>query len=222
MTKILIAGQPNTGKTTLLKDLDPTTTLVISRDGKKFPYPIPHKHIKVFVDAEDLIAQIGQAIVGFKEKFGQPPTTVVLDSISKVLLDIEARILAKVKSFPYGVINTEITKVTDFLENQIAGNCNLIMVSHTLFDQDTNTYQLVNAGGSWGKKGGMLSEVDNSIFIEIKGKKRIIHHRSPQLAARSTLTEADLPDSQPIEDYNLQTHVNALVELSEQVDDFEI
>lgn len=218
--KLLISGQPNTGKTTLLKTLDPTRTLVISRDGKAFPFKLVNRSIKDFTDADDLISQISDAVVAYVEKFDKNPETIVVDSISKILLDIEARILARVKSFPYGVINTEITKLTEFLESEIAQNCNLILVSHAIYNTDTNNYELVNAGGSWGKKGGMLSEVDNAIFIEIKNKKRIIHNRSPQLAARTTLDE--IPDSVPIEDYNLQDHMDLLASSLHEADEYSI
>lgn len=211
----------NTGKTTLLKSLDPKKTLVISRDGKKFPYAIPKKTIVDFVDIDDLIAQITEAIGAFNEKFGYFPETVAIDSISKIFLDIESRILARVKSFPYGEINKEISKLVEFLEHEIATNCNLVMVSHALLNADTGSFDLVNAGGSWGKKGGMISEVDNSIFVEIKNKKkRVIHHRSPALASRTVLEE--LPDSQPIEEYDLQAHIDALNAQMDESDSFEL
>lgn len=216
--KLLVSGLPNTGKSTLLKSLDPKNTLVISRDGKRFPFSIPHKSIEDFIDADDLITQIEGAVATYVEKYDAVPETVVIDSISKILLDIEARILKKVKSFPYGVINTEISKLMDFLEGTIAANCHLIMVSHAILNTETDSFELVNAGGSWGKKGGAISEVDNAIFIEIKGKKRIIHHRSPKLAARTTLD--DLPESQDIEDYNLQEHMDLLISRLTEVDEF--
>lgn len=151
--KMLISGQPNTGKTTLLKSLDPERTLVISRDGKSFPFKLVNKTIKDFSDVNDLINQVSEAVVAYVTKFDKNPETIVIDSISKILLDIESRILAKVKSFPYGVINTEISKLTEFLESEIAANCNLVLVSHAIFNTDTTNYELVNAGGSWGKKG---------------------------------------------------------------------
>lgn len=216
--KILISGQPNSGKTSLLQSL--TDVLVISHDGKRYPFPQAHKNIPSFSSVEELITIIAQAVEAYKEKYKKFPKTVAIDSISKILLTIEGNILATVKSFPYGVINTEIKKLTDFLEQDLAPNVNLVMVSHTLFDQDTATYQLVNAGGSWGKKGGMISEVDNAVFIEIKNNKRIVHHRSPKLASRTVL--AELPDSQPVDEYVLEDHVNALEALKDAVAEFEL
>lgn len=154
--KLLISGLPNTGKSTLLKDLDPEKTLVISRDGKRFPFPIPHRTIEDFEDVEDLITQITDAIETYVTKYDKNPEVIAIDSLSKILLDIEARILKKVKSFPYGVINTEITKLVEFLEHTIAANCHLVLISHALLNTETDSVELVNAGGSWGKKGKLI------------------------------------------------------------------
>lgn len=55
----------------------------------------------------------------------------------------------------------------------------------------------------------MLSEVDESLFIEMKGKKRIIHFRNPKLAARTTV--ANLPDSVEWNDeFSLKSHIDML------------
>lgn len=155
--KLLISGLPNTGKSTLIKDLDPKQALLISRDGKKSPLKIPKVTIEEFSDVDDLINQTTDGIGRYIEKTGTNPKTIVIDSISKIFLDIESRILAKIKSFPYGQINIEIAKFMEFLEHTIAPNCNLIMISHSQLNTETNAYELVNAGGSWGKKGEQLT-----------------------------------------------------------------
>ena len=67
---------------------------------------------------------------------------------------------------------------------------------------------------------GFLSEVDNSVFLEVKSNKRIVHHKSPKFAARSTLP--DIPDSQPAEEYNLQEHINKLAEVKNTAAKFEL
>ena len=207
--KLLISGLPNTGKSTLIKDLDPKSTLLISRDGKKSPLKLPKKTIDDFADVDDLINQISSAIVSFKDKYDTYPTTVVIDSISKIFLDIESRILARIKSFPYGQVNIEISKFMEFLEHQISPNCNLVMISHAQLNTETNAYELVNAGGSWGKKGGAISEVENALFIELKGTKRTIHHKTHKMLSRSLMDS--IPESQPIDEFNLQTYIDTLV-----------
>ena len=204
--KLLVSSPPAWGKTTLLKSLK--DVLVISRDGKKYPFPQPHVNVPDFTSADQFIDIIVQAVESYEEKIGKEPVTIAFDSISKVLLDIEAYTLEQVKSFPYGKVNTEIKKVVDFIEREMAPAFNIVLVSHALYSEELNGYQLVNAGGSYGKKGGMLSEVDEAIFLEIKGKKRIIHYRNPRMVARTTV--ADLPDDAPADDFNLQEHIELL------------
>jgi hypothetical protein len=71
---------------------------------------------------------------------------------------------------------------------------------------------------SFSKRGGFLAEVDQAIFIEVKNNKRILHFRSTKFPAR-TLTD-ELPDSLPVEDFNLQNHIELLNNKSTFVDDF--
>ena len=108
-------------------------------------------------------------------------------------------------------MNTEVpikTSTIYFIESNLADNFNVILVSHAMHDKDTDTFNLVNAGGAWGKKGGVLSEVDQAIFVEIKGKKRVVHLRNPAMAARTTM--ADMPDKVAGEDFSLQDHLDLL------------
>lgn len=214
--KLLISGLPNVGKSTLVKDLNPETTLLISRDGKKSPLKIPKKTIEDFNDVDDLIAQVTEAVGTYIEKFDKNPDTIVIDSISKIFLDIEAKILARIKSFPYGQVNIEISKFMEFLEHSIAPVCNLVMISHAQLNTETNSYELVNAGGSWGKKGGAISEVESALFIELKGSKRTIHHKTHKMLSRSLIDS--IPESQPGEDFNLQTYLDTV---SAEVNDSE-
>jgi hypothetical protein len=66
----------------------------------------------------------------------------------------------------------------------------------------------------------VLSEVDNAVFVETKSNKRIVHHRSTKFPARTVLE--DLPDSQPVADYNLADHIAELSKLKDSVSDFVI
>lgn len=204
--KMLVSGITNSGKTSLLKSLD--EVLIIARDGKKYPFPQAHVNVPDFNKIDELIDLVVEKVSAYEQKHGSMPKTIVVDSISKILLDIEGYVLEQVKSFPYGKVNTEIKKFVDFIERDMATTFNVILVSHALYNEDTAGYNLVNAGGSYGKKGGMLSEVDEAVFLEVKGKKRLIHYRNSKMAARTTM--ADLPDSVPLEEFDLQKHIELL------------
>ena len=204
--KLLISGITNSGKTSLLQSL--TNALIIARDGKKYPFPQAHVNVPDFNDVDQLIDLTVDKVAAYEGKHGAAPETLVVDSISKVLLDIEGYVLEQVKSFPYGKVNTQIKKFVDFVERDMADSFNVVLVSHALYNEDTNGYNLVNAGGSYGKKGGMLSEVDEAIFLEVKGKKRVVHYRNAKMAARTVV--AELPDSVPLEEFNLQEHIELL------------
>ena len=205
--KLLVSSLPNVGKTTLLKSL--TDTLVIARDGKKYPFEQPHVNVPDFTSADQLTDLIVDKVEAYETKFKVLPKTIAIDSISKILLDIEGYVLEQVKSFPYGKVNTEIKKVVDFIERDMAPAFNIVLVSHAIYNEDISGYTLVNAGGSWGKKGGILSEVDEALFVELKSKKRIVHFRNSKMVSRTTVE--DLPETMPVEEFNLQEHLDLLI-----------
>ena len=204
--KLLVAALPSIGKTTLLQSLE--KVLVIARDGKQYPFEQPHVNVDDFTSAQQLIDLIVEKVEAYEEAIGELPEIIAIDSISKIFLDIEGYCLETIASFPYGKINTEIKKVVDFIERDLVPNFHVVLVSHAQYNEDTVGYTLVNAGGSYGKKGGILSEVDEAVFIELKGKKRIIHHRNPKMVSRTTMK--DLPDSVPGEKFDLQEHIKVL------------
>ena len=205
--KLLVSALPAIGKTTMLKDLK--EVLVIARDGKKYPFEQPHVNVPDFESADEFIAMVVEKVEAYETKMGKPPRILAFDSMSKIVLDVEAYVLEQVKSFPYGKVNTEIKKIVDFIERDVCENFDVVLVSHAMYNEEVSGYQLVNAGGSYGKKGGILSEVDEAVFIEMKGKKRILHYRNPRMVARTTV--ANLPDSVPLTDeFRLQKHIEML------------
>lgn len=216
--KMLVSGIPNSGKTTLLQSL--TDVLVIARDGKKYPFEQAHVNVPDFNDIDQLIDLVVEKVETYEKKHGKMPKTIAVDSISKILLDIEGYVLEQVKSFPYGKVNTQIKRFVDFIERDMTTTFNIVLVSHALYNEDTAGYNLVNAGGSYGKKGGMLSEVDEAIFLEVKGKNRIIHYRNSRMAARTTMS--DLPDSVPLKEFNLQTHLELLQSKQSKADEWSL
>ena len=83
-----------------------------------------------------------------------------------------------------------------------------------------NAYSLTHYTeySSFAKRGGFLAETDEAIFIETKNGKRILHFRSTKFPARTLTT--DVPDSQPSDDFNLQTHLEMLAATQNDVDSY--
>jgi hypothetical protein len=213
MAKILVSGISNSGKTSLLKPLE--NVLIIANDGKTYPFEQPHVNVAEINTAEEFIDIVSDGMEKYKSKFEEYPSTIVIDSISKTWLDIEAHYLKTIASFPYGPINKDISIVMSFLENELAKNgFNIIFVSHAF--KDELNMALVNAGGSWGsKKGGVLAHVNNAIYIELKGKKRQVLLKDHKLAR--TLQELD-NDCLPVEEFNLQKYLDDLIRSEVKVD----
>ena len=215
--KLLISGEANSGKTTLTKNLD--DSLVISHDGKRYPFKVPHVLVASFDDTSNLIDLITEKIEAYKDRFGNYPKTIVFDSVSKIFDTMLANCNEKYKGFSiYSELDKEIVQFTAFIENSlIASDMNVVLISHALYDADTARYNLVGKG-SFAKRGGFLSEVDEGIFVESKANKRNLHFRSTKLPAR-TLHE-ELPDSMLVEEFNLQEHMDTLADVANVVDDF--
>jgi hypothetical protein len=215
--KLLISAEANSGKTTLTKNLE--NSLVISHDGKRYPFPVPHVMVPTFDTVAELINTTVEKIEAYKTKFKSYPDTVVFDSVSKIFDTIHANCNEKFKGFQiYSELDKEVVAFTSFIENSlIASGMNVILISHALYDADTAKYNLVGKG-SFAKRGGFLAEVDEAIFIEVKNNKRVLHFRSAKLPARSL--QEGLPDSQPVEEFNLQEHIDTLAGNASAVDEY--
>ena len=214
--KLLISGLGNTGKTSMLHTLK--DVLVLANDGKKYPFKQPHVNISEINTAEEFIEIVNDSVGKYNDKFGKLPKYLVIDSISKTLLDIEAYYLRTVSSFPYGPIGKDISIIMHYLQNEVVPEgINIIFVSHAF--KDDQDLGLVNAGGSWGKKGGVLSEVDEAIYVEMKGKKRIVTFKNHKLS-RSLVYEGE--DSINVDDFNLNDHMELLLASQNEAEEWEL
>lgn len=216
--KLLISAETNSGKTTLVKPLK--DTLVIAHDGKKFPFEIPHVNVNDFSNVDNFIDLINETIVSYKERFGDYPKTIVFDSVSKIFDTIADNCNNKYSGYDIHTgVNTEVCKFAHYLEDTIAASeINLVLISHAIYDPDNSRYKLI-ATGSFARRGAFLAEVNDSIFIEIKGSKRIIHFRSTKFPAR-TLQE-DLPNTVSVEKFNLNDHIEMLSTRVSGVNEYE-
>ena len=215
--KLLISAEANAGKTTLTRNLE--NALVISHDGKRYPFPVPHVLVPTFDSVQELIDTTISKVEAYKEKFDAYPATIVFDSVSKVFDTMFANCNEKYKGFViYSELDKEITAFTAFVENSlIASDMNVVLISHALYDTDTAKYNLVGKG-SFAKRGGFLAEVDEAIFVEVKSNKRMLHFKSTKLPARSL--NPDVPASAAADEFNLQDHINLLAGSSDEVDEY--
>ena len=217
--KLLISGMSNSGKTTLTNTL--TDCLVVSHDGKNYPFAKPHTNVASFASTGELITLINEKMEAYNTKFKTYPTTVVFDSVSKIFDTLLDSCNIKHTGFKiYSELNREIHEFTDYVQNVlISAGINVVLISHALYDPETSIYTLVGKG-DFQKRGGFLAETDNAVFLETKNNKRIVHHRSTKFPARTTLPE--IPDYQNVEDYDLQGHIDLLAEIHNQVDSYEL
>jgi len=232
--KLLINGVSGVGKTSLLQSL--LNAFVISRDGKNFPFNMPHMLVPAFYNMNTLLnggtVGVGEeevVVEGFfdkvekyNDKFGKYPETIAIDSCSKIMQDIiDVSNLHYTNFDIHSNINKEIAILTRFIqEDLVANGMNVVMLNHVM---DNDKKGLVPVGqGKFKDKGGFYSEVDHSILVtDMK-----IKHRGVANQARTTINE--LPDIQYIENivdptkskklkegetyYNLQSHLELILE----------
>ena len=217
--KLLLAGQSNSGKTTLLKTLE--NAYVLSHDGKKFPFPIPHTNVPTFDSVVALTNLMTQKIQAYQDTKGDLPQTIVIDTVSKIFDTIYDNCNKKFTGFKiYSEIDLEIKAFTDYIQNVLVENgMNVVLLSHAIYDADTATYNLVGKG-SFAKRGGFIAEVDFSSFLELKNNKRYVHHRSTKFPARTLLDSA--PDSQLVDEFNLQEYINSIAAVNSSVEEYEL
>lgn len=215
--KVLVSAVSGMGKTTLLKDLE--EVLVFSRDGKPYPYAQPHVNIPDFVKIAEVIEAFNTKIPAYKERFGKVPKIIAIDSLSTILLDIETSCLQRIANYPYAEVGKEIAMLVRYLE-ALSEQFTLVVLSHSHHNEGTGSYNLVNAGGSYGKKGGFYSEVNYAISMSIDGSKRKIHCNNPTLLARAS--HGGFPDSVESKDFSLQKYLETLYGLSDEAESWAI
>jgi len=231
--KILVNGKSGSGKTNLLKTL--TDAFVISRDGKQFPFSIPHMMVPTFYDMQ-ILTQGGQVVIDglevdvegffdkvekYNDKMGFYPKTIVIDSVSKIMQDIIDYANINFVNFDiHSYINKETAVLTKFVqEDLVAEGMNVVIINHVM---DNDKKGLIPIGqGKFKDKGGFYGEVDHSILVE---NLKVVH-RGVENQARTTI--ATLPDRQHIENdvnpakskklaegevyYNLQEHIDMIL-----------
>lgn len=229
--KILISGFENVGKTTLLKSLPQEDTYVVAIDEKAFKLPFYHTNIFDFPSVEGLINGYTDAdqnhvdgiydkLEAFNERFGHPPKYLVIDTVSRAMMIAFDQLNAKISdNFKlYAELDKEVKRFRDMLTYLNTNGISLIMISHATYDEKSAKFAL-SGSGKFAKNGGFTSTVDDAIYVERKGKKRIIHIRDHELSR--TLND-ELPDTFASEDFSLIDYIAAIEAETENLPEFTI
>lgn len=205
--KLGIIAMENSGKTTLISQIK--DALVVSTDNKAFTGKVPHFRYSTYGGIEDFLGTLESKIESYQEKFKKLPRTLVLDSVTHLAVNMEKYWNDKATGFNvWSGLGKDITTLNAYLEDVIIPNgINVVFTSHCQFDKDTARYT-ISAAGQFGKNGSWLSVTDNASFLEVKGGKRVIQHTNPKFPCRSNL--ADIPESQPVDEYDINEHIAAL------------
>ena len=215
--KILIAGLPNTGKTTLLKTLK--NAFVVSRDGKPFSLPMPHVNVPEYQKIDDLLDLVQDKLTAYEERFKALPDTICFDSVSRIFTDIEASCSKRFHGYDvWSNVNKEINTFLDALNSMQESGFNLVLIAHAVWDVDAKKF-IETCKGSFAKTGGFLSTVDYAINIDIVGSKRIVTHRGTSLSR--TLIEG-MPDKESADTFNLQTYLDKIKESTQVAEKWSI
>ena len=216
--KLLISGESNSGKTTLIRGLE--DSLTIYYDSKVFPFKQPHVPLQRFSSVQEIADTVREKVKAYKEVYGKVPKTIVFDAVSTIYEELQDACNKKYKGYAqYSALNGEVSELNRFLQEDILDHgCNVIIISHAVYDADTGKYGLV-AVGQFAKRSAWLSVVDEAIFITVGvSGKRELHFRSTKYPAR-TLTES-LPDSMDVTDFDMQKHLDMLADNAAGVNEF--
>lgn len=214
--KLLISGESNAGKTTLTQGMK--NSLVISHDGKAYPYANPYATLKDITTADDIINFVNDKVLAYKERYKVMPETLVFDSVSRIFQSLHTSAAARFSGFKeYAELDKQVNAFAELLEDIVSSGINVVIISHALYNSETAKYELVGKG-SFNKMGGFLSVVDESIFLTVKNDKRVLYFRSVRYPSR-TLNE-DVPDFMDAKDFSLTDHIETLTDRSAAAAEF--
>lgn len=205
--KLLVSAFESSGKSTITSKL--TDALVINLDHKEYGFKVPHANIKDYQGMDTLLGTVGEKLKSYKDKFGHFPKTVVFDTVTQMYSSMQKYNADKYKGFDIHTMNNKETLAfNEFIENSlIPSDINVVIVAHTAYDEATARH-VIPATGAFAKAGSWLSVVNDAIFVEKKANKLVIHYSGFKFPCRSTLE--GLPENTPIEDFDLQKHIDLL------------
>ena len=205
--KLLVVAPENSGKTRLISNIE--NGLVMSTDNKAFRGKVPHFRYNVYNGLDDLIDTISSKLEAYEAKFGHLPETLVIDSVTHLQNAIIKYNNDKYTGFNIWTnINRDVLAINAFIEEElIPAGINVVMTAHVVYDTEAARWK-IDSPGNFGKTGSWLSIVDESVFIEVKGNKRILHFSTMKFPCRTL--QAELPESINVDDFNINDHIKLL------------
>lgn len=215
--KFLVSAFEKSGKSTITSQL--RNPLIINLDQKEYGFKVPHVNIKEYLGMDALLETIAEKLQAYKDKFGKYPENLIFDTVTQMYSAMQKYNSDKYKGFDvHSKNNQETMAFNQFIEQQLLpAGINVIIVAHTLYDEATSRH-IIPATGAFAKAGSWTSVVNDSIFVEVKSNKLVVHLKGLKYPARTTLT--DLPDSIPVEEYSLQDHLDQLSAKSFEFEDY--
>jgi hypothetical protein len=217
--KLLVSAFESSGKSTITSQLK--DALVFNFDHKEYSFRVPHVNIKEYQGIDNLIELISQKIELYQEKMGSLPKTVVFDTVTQLYSSMQRYNGDKYKGFDeHRQNNLDTLAFNSFVEDSlIPSDINVVIVAHTMYDESTSRYT-IPATGAFKNAGSWLSVVNDSVFIEKKANKLVVHTNNLKFPSRTTLQ--DLPTGVDIESYSLQDHLDQLNAVKIEAADFSL
>lgn len=228
-TKILISGASNTGKTTLLKTLK--DAVVFNYDNKSFPYDIPHRDVFMkgkITTGEMFHKEVKSLLDSYEAAYGKLPTTLVIDSVSTIVGDLEISYTGSDDK------SNGFTKWTDYksavhLINDVVNvaankkGINVILITHAQYNMQNNKWEDTTKGGFAKKEGGFLSTVDYAICIDVNSdNSRVVYLNNAYRMSRNTFNYKDGAEFVDASEFNLQEYLEAILEHNASVKNLQI
>ncbi len=208
--KLLVCALESVGKTTMTSKLE--KSMVIAIDSKPYPFNVPHYEVREFNGVIDFKNVLIDKIKVYKEKFGELPKTVILDTVTKLYELIYLWAEDNYKGFDqHNAISKATLQLNSMLDKLLVDRgINLVVTAHTQYDINTNRF-IIPATGAFKNSGSWLSVVDNAVYMYILGTERMVAHNDVKFPCRTTL---DGMKSGRVDDYDINEHMKELEDMS--------
>jgi hypothetical protein len=215
--KMLICGFESSGKSTIASQLD--DAFVLNFDHKEYGFKVPHANIKDYEGLDAMISLITDKVEAYNSKMGKYPKTIVLDTMTQFYTSMQQYNGTKFKGFDeHRQNNLDTLAFNKFIEDSlIPSGINVVIVAHTIYDEPTERH-IIPASGAFAKSGSWLSVVNESIFVEKKSTRLVVHTKNLKYPCRTTLQEVKTGVN--LEDYSLQDHIDELTVEKLEATDF--